>query len=106
MHSDLDEYCTPRIVLRLSNCSEASLKHHLQHLEVRLEASVADSTEPVTDKPTPTRDLIFSGAVSGDEDPLVVVNEFERDTESGNHVYVIWSIETFLSKSCWRGYYN
>ena len=95
--SDLDEYCTPRIVLRLSNCSESSLKHHLQHLEVRLDAFAIEPTESVADNPTPTRDLIFSGAVSGDEDPLVVVNEFEGDTESGNHVYVIWSIETFLS---------
>ena len=97
MSSDLDEFCTPRIVLRLSNCSESSLKHHLQHLEVRLDAFAIEPAESVAENPTPTRDLIFSGAVGGDEDPLVVVNEFEGDAGSGNHVYVIWSIETFLS---------
>lgn len=95
--SDLDEYCTPRIILRLSNCSESSLKHHLQHLEVRLDAFAIEPAESVAESPTPTRDLIFSGVVGGDEDPLVVVNEFESDMGSGNHVYVIWSIETFLS---------
>lgn len=28
----------------------------------------------------------------------MVVNEFERDTGGGNHVYVIWSVKAFLSK--------
>ena len=94
-----DEYCTARVVLRLSNCSEASLKQHLQHLEVRLDTFAIDPSESVAENPTPTRDLIFSGAVSGkEEDPLVVFNEFEGDTERGNHVYVIWNIPVFLSK--------
>ena len=98
IYSNLDECCSPRIVLRLSNCSETSLRHHLQHLEVRLDVFAVDPTESVAENAAPTRDLIFSEAVGGDHDPLVVVNEFEGDTESGNHVYVIWSIETFLSR--------
>ncbi|OGM47560.1 hypothetical protein ABOM_004240 [Aspergillus bombycis] len=93
-----DEFCTARIVLRLSNCSQASLKHHLQHLEVRLDVFAIDPAETVAENPTPTRDLIFSGVVSRDEEPLVVVNEFEGEAGSGNHVYVIWSIETFLKR--------
>lgn len=56
-----------------------------------------DPAESATENPTPTRDLVFSEAVGRDQDPLVVVNEFEGDTKSGNHVYVIWAIDTFLS---------
>ncbi|KAE8359218.1 TRAPP trafficking subunit Trs65-domain-containing protein [Aspergillus caelatus] len=93
-----DEFCTARIVLRLSNCSQASLKHQLQHLEVKLDVFAIDPAETVAENPTPTRDLIFSGVVKRDEEPLVVVNEFEGEAGSGNHVYVIWSIETFLKR--------
>ncbi|KAE8135425.1 TRAPP trafficking subunit Trs65-domain-containing protein [Aspergillus pseudotamarii] len=93
-----DEFCTARIVLRLSNCSQASLKHQLQRLEVKLDVFAIDPAETVAENPTPTRDLIFSGVVKRDEEPLVVVNEFEGEAESGNHVYVIWSIETFLKR--------
>ncbi|KAE8159987.1 TRAPP trafficking subunit Trs65-domain-containing protein [Aspergillus tamarii] len=93
-----DEFCTARIVLRLSNCSQASLKHQLQHLEVKLDVFAIDPAETVAENPTPTRDLIFSGVVNRDEEPLVVVNEFEGEAGSGNHVYVIWSIETFLKR--------
>ncbi|KAI9928783.1 hypothetical protein MW887_002001 [Aspergillus wentii] len=73
-----DEFCTARVVLRLSNCSEASVKHHLPLLELRVDAFAIDPAESVAENPTPTRDLIFSGVVSGKEDPLVVVNEFEE----------------------------
>lgn len=73
------------------------MRHHLQHLEVRLDAFAIEPAESVAENPTPTRDVIFSGVVGGDQDPLVVVNEFEGESESGNHVYVIWSIEAFLS---------
>ncbi|EAW07805.1 TRAPP trafficking subunit Trs65 domain-containing protein [Aspergillus clavatus NRRL 1] len=93
-----DEFCTARIVLRLSNCSQTSLKHHLPNLEVKLDIFAIDPAETVAENPTPTRDLIFSGVVSGQEEPLVVVNEFEGETGSGNHAYVIWSIETFLKR--------
>lgn len=85
--------------MRLSNCSPISLKQHLQNLEVRLDAFAIDPAETVGENPTPTRDLIFSGAVNAEEEPLVVVNEFEGDTGKGNHVYVIWSVETFISKT-------
>ncbi|KAE8154922.1 TRAPP trafficking subunit Trs65-domain-containing protein [Aspergillus avenaceus] len=93
-----DEFCTARVVLRLSNCSQASLKQYLQHLEVRLDVFAIDPAETVAENPTPTRDLIYSGAVKPDEEPLVVVNEFEGETGAGNHVYVIWNIETFLKR--------
>ncbi|KAK1150202.1 hypothetical protein N8T08_000104 [Aspergillus melleus] len=93
-----DEFCTVRVVLRLSNCSQASLKHHLQNLEVKLDAFAIDPAETVGENPTPTRDLIFSGVVSPEEEPLVVVNEFEGESGSGNHVYVIWSVEAFLKR--------
>jgi hypothetical protein len=98
MYSITDEFCTACVVLRLSDCSRASLKHHLPNLEVKLDVFAIDPAEAVSGNPTPTRDLIFSGVVSGQEEPLVVVNEFEGEAGSGNHVYVIWSIETFLSK--------
>jgi hypothetical protein len=52
----------------------------------------------VAENPTPTRDLIFSGVVDTQADPLVVVNEFEGESGEGNHIYVIWNVETFLSK--------
>ncbi|KAG2415526.1 hypothetical protein HFD88_006717 [Aspergillus terreus] len=93
-----DEFCAVRVVLRLSNCSPISLKQHLQNLEVRLDAFAIDPAETVGENPTPTRDLIFSGAVNAEEEPLVVVNEFEGDTGKGNHVYVIWSVETFIKR--------
>ncbi|RDW76392.1 TRAPP trafficking subunit Trs65 domain-containing protein [Aspergillus mulundensis] len=93
-----DEFCTPRIVLRLANCSQSSLKAHLQNLEVRIDAFAIDPAEAVAENPTATRDLIFSGAVDTQADPLVVVNEFEGETGEGNHVYVIWNVETFLKR--------
>ncbi|KAL4997126.1 TRAPP trafficking subunit Trs65-domain-containing protein [Aspergillus recurvatus] len=93
-----DEFCTARIVLRLANCSQNSLKAHLQNLEVRLDAFAIDPAEAVAENPTPTRDLIFSGVAETRADPLVVVNEFEGETGGGNHVYVIWNIETFLKR--------
>ncbi|KAL4950607.1 TRAPP trafficking subunit Trs65-domain-containing protein [Aspergillus filifer] len=93
-----DEFCTPRIVLRLANCSQNSLKTHLQDLEIRLDAFAIDPAEAVAENPTPTRDLIFSGVVDTQADPLVVVNEFEGEAGEGNHVYVIWNIETFLKR--------
>ncbi|GMF96598.1 unnamed protein product [Aspergillus oryzae] len=77
-----DEFCNARIVLRLSNCSQASLKYHLEHLEVKLDVFAIDPAETVAENPTPTRDLIFSGVVKRDEEPLVVVNEFEGETGS------------------------
>lgn len=71
----------------------------MQHLEVRLDTFAIDPAESVAENPTPTRDLIFSGAVSGkDEDPLVVYNEFEGENGRGNHVYVIWNVPAFLKR--------
>ncbi|KAL2832119.1 TRAPP trafficking subunit Trs65-domain-containing protein [Aspergillus cavernicola] len=93
-----DEFCTARIVLRLANCSQNSLKSHLQNLEIRLDVFAIDPAEAVAENPTPTRDLIFSGVVDSQADPLVVVNEFEGETGDGNHVYVIWSLDTFLKR--------
>lgn len=90
----LDETVPVRVVLRLSNCSEQSLREYLPRLDVRLEACVlnpADAESP--------RDVIFAGAISAEEDPLVVVNVFEGEKGSGNHVYVVWKISAFLSKS-------
>lgn len=95
--SDLDEFVNARIVLRLSNCSEHALKTRLPSLELRLDAFVLNPADPNGEGITPTKDLIFSGVVSEKEDPLVVVNAFEGDEGKGNHVYVIWKIETFLS---------
>ena len=66
---------------------------------MRLDTFAIDPAESVTDNPTPTRDLVFSGAVNGkEEDPIIVFNEFEGDDERGNHTYVIWSVPTFISK--------
>ncbi|KAL4782973.1 TRAPP trafficking subunit Trs65-domain-containing protein [Aspergillus varians] len=93
-----DEFCTARIVLRLSNCSQNSLRTHLQNLEIHLDAFAIDPAEAVAENPTPTRDLIFSGVVDTRAEPLLVVNEFEGETGEGNHVYVIWNIETFLKR--------
>ncbi|KAL4914146.1 TRAPP trafficking subunit Trs65-domain-containing protein [Aspergillus aurantiobrunneus] len=93
-----DEFCTARVVLRLSNCSQSSLKSHLQNLDIRVDVFAIDPAEAVAENPTPTRDLIFSGVVDTRADPLVVVNEFEGETGEGNHVYVIWNIETFLRR--------
>lgn len=44
------------------------------------------------------RDVIFSGTVSDDEDPLVIVNEVENAEDVVNYVYVIWKLDTFLSQ--------
>ncbi|KAJ6157042.1 hypothetical protein N7497_005927 [Penicillium chrysogenum] len=93
-----DEFLPVRIVLRLSDCSETILKHYLPRLEVKLDVFAVDPAESVGENLTPTRDIIFSGIVSGDEDPLVVFNEFEGDEGSGNHVYLVWNIETILRR--------
>lgn len=98
IHSNTDEFATVRVVLRLSNCSEHSLKSRLPRLEVRLDAFAISPTDTGIEGSTSARDLIFSGVVDDKEEPLVVVNAFEGDEGSGNHVYVIWKIEAFLSK--------
>lgn len=85
------------MVLRLSDCTEAILKHYLPRLEVRLDVFAVDPAESVAENPTPTREVIFSDTVDTTEEPLVVFNEFEGDEGTGNHVYLIWNIETFLS---------
>ncbi|EKV12756.1 hypothetical protein PDIG_41920 [Penicillium digitatum PHI26] len=77
---------------------ETILKHHLPRLEVKLDVFAVDPAESVGENLTPTRDLIFSGIVGGDRDPLVVFNEFEADEGKGNHVYLIWNIETILRR--------
>jgi hypothetical protein len=70
-------------------------------LTVQLEAfAVGDSTpaEGTDDGSRPSKDLIFSGAANTTEEPLVVVNEFDTGEGAGNHVYVIWKVDAFLSK--------
>lgn len=57
-----------------------------------------DPAESVAENPTPTRDIIFSGTVRGEDDPLVVFNEFEGEEGSGNHVYLVWNIDATLSE--------
>jgi hypothetical protein len=96
--SFVDEFLPVRIVLRLSDCTESTLKHYLPRLEVKLDVFAVDPAESVAENPTPTREIIFSGLVNTDEDPLVVFNEFEGDEGTGNHVYLIWNIETFVSE--------
>lgn len=98
IHSRTDEFLPVRVVLRLSDCSDTVLKHYLPRLEVKLDVFAVDPAESVAENPTPTRDLIFSTSVSGEDDPLVIFNEFESEEGSGNHVYLIWSVETFLSE--------
>jgi hypothetical protein len=90
---------TVRIILRLSNCSESALKFHLPRLDVRLDAYAVNPADSGSEGSGPTKDLIFSGAVNDKEDPLVVVDVFEEDEESGNHVYVTWKVESYLSES-------
>lgn len=85
-------------MLRLSDCTESTLKHFLPRLEVRLDVFAVEPAESVAENPTPTRELIFSEAVNTEEEPLVVFNQFEGVEGSGNHVYLIWAIESFLSK--------
>jgi hypothetical protein len=96
--SFVDEFLPVRIVLRLSDCTESTLKHYLPRLEVKLDVFAVDPAESVAENPTPTREIIFSGLVNTDEEPLVVFNEFEGDEGTGNHVYLIWNIETFVSE--------
>ncbi|KAJ5587718.1 uncharacterized protein N7459_003483 [Penicillium hispanicum] len=93
-----DEFLPVRVVLRLSDCTEAVLKHYLPRLEVRLDVYAVNPAESVGENPTPTREVIFSGLVDTAEEPLVVFNEFEGDEGTGNHVYLIWNIETFLRR--------
>lgn len=95
--NSIDESLPVRIVLRLSDCTETTLKHYLPCLEVKLDVYAIDPAENVAENPTPTREIIFSGLVNTEEEPLVVFNEFEGDEGTGNHVYLIWTIETFLS---------
>ena len=92
-----DEFVSVQVVLRLSDCTEAILKHHLPRLEARLDVFAIDPAESAAENPTPTREVIFSGIVDTTKEPLVVFNEFEGDEGAGNHVYLIWNTETFLS---------
>jgi hypothetical protein len=96
--SFIDEFLPVRIVLRLSDCTETTLKHYLPRLEVKLDVYAVDPAENVAENPTPTREVIFSGLVNTEEEPLVVFNEFEGEDGIGNHVYLIWTTETVLSE--------
>lgn len=84
--------------MRLSDCTETTLKHYLPRLEVKLDVYAVDPAENVAENPTPTREVIFSGLVNTEEEPLVVFNEFEGEDGIGNHVYLIWTTETVLSE--------
>ncbi|OJD18851.1 hypothetical protein AJ78_01184 [Emergomyces pasteurianus Ep9510] len=97
-----DELLPVYVALRLTNCSEHALKTHLPRLTVLLEAyavngAAGDDGEDESPQ-QPARDLIFSGTVSDDEDPLVVVNEVDDEEDVVNHVYVIWKLDTFLNR--------
>lgn len=94
-----DELLTVYVVLRLSNCSEASLKSHLPRLKVRLEAFATNNLAPESqdEGSGQARDLIFSGDVMDTEDPLIIVHDSEGEQEDKNHILVIWKIEVFLS---------
>ncbi|KAJ5098909.1 hypothetical protein N7532_005910 [Penicillium argentinense] len=94
----IDEHLPVRIVLRLSDCTDTTLKHYLPRLEVKLDVFAIDSAENVAENPTPTREAIYSGFVNTEEEPLVIFNEFEGSEGTGNHVYLIWNIETFLKR--------
>ncbi|EED24078.1 conserved hypothetical protein [Talaromyces stipitatus ATCC 10500] len=93
-----DEAITVRVVLRLSNCSENALKAHLPRLELGVNALVYSPSGPGPEDPAPAKDVVFVGNVNNKEDPLVVVNVFEGDEGSGNHVYVIWKVDAFLHR--------
>ncbi|CAI7576771.1 hypothetical protein N7533_010895 [Penicillium manginii] len=93
-----DEFLPVRIVLRLSDCTETTLKHYLPRLEVKIDVYAVDPAENVAENPTPTRELIFSDLVNTEEEPLVVFNEFEGEDGIGNHVYLIWTTETVLKR--------
>ncbi|PGH33362.1 hypothetical protein GX50_03839 [[Emmonsia] crescens] len=97
-----DELLPVYIVLRLTNCSEHALKTQLPRLSVQLEAYAsngADVEDGEDEGPQQqARDLIFSGTVSDDEDPLVVVNEVEDEEDVVNHVFVIWKLDTLLNR--------
>lgn len=93
----LDESLPVRVVLRLSDCTDTILKHYLPRLEIQLDVFAVDPAETVAENPTPGREVIFSGIVDTREEPLVIFNEFEGENGSGNHVYLIWSMDTFLS---------
>lgn len=96
--SGIDELLHGRIILRLSDVSEDALRDNIKRLEIRLDAFAIDPAEFVAENPTPTRDLISTAVVHQEEEPQVVVNAFEKDGQSGNHVYVIWNVEAFLSE--------
>ncbi|PGH15549.1 hypothetical protein AJ79_02331 [Helicocarpus griseus UAMH5409] len=96
-----DELLPVYVVLRLTNCSENALKTQLPRLTVQLDAFAAngvDVEEGEDEVAQQTRDLIYSGTVGDNEDPLVVVNEVEDDEDVVNHVFVIWKLDTFLNR--------
>ena len=67
---------------------------------MQLEAFAVGDGAPAdgADDSRQSKDLIFSGAANNAEDPLVVVNEFDTGEGTGNHVFVIWKLDAFLSK--------
>ncbi|KAJ6131232.1 hypothetical protein N7523_001692 [Penicillium sp. IBT 18751x] len=93
-----DEFLPARIVLRLSDCTESTLKYYLPRLEIKLDIFAVDPADSVAENPTSTREIIFSGLVNTEEEPLVVFNEFEGDEGTGNHVYLIWNVQTFIKR--------
>ncbi|KAL2371172.1 hypothetical protein RJ035_006603 [Blastomyces gilchristii] len=108
-----DEILPVYIVLRLTNCSGHALKSQLPRLTVQLEAYAANGAdgedgeiEGPPQQQQQARDVIFSGTVSEDEDPLVVVNEVEEAGDVVNHIYVIWKLDTVLIENVPQGQSN
>ncbi|KAL1954656.1 hypothetical protein VTO42DRAFT_850 [Malbranchea cinnamomea] len=95
-----DELVPVFVVLRLTNCSENSLKLYLGRLSVKLEAFAFNSPSPdkAADQASQAKDLIYSGAVRDTEDPFVIVHEVNGREDIDNYVFVVWKSVAFLNR--------
>ncbi|KAJ4296771.1 hypothetical protein N0V90_006819 [Kalmusia sp. IMI 367209] len=97
-----DELVPVYIVFRTPLMEDATLKSYLARLAINVEA-IAFSTAPPPEteaKGPPPKEVIFSETIKGSVEPVIVRHEEGEFA----HIYVIWKLETFISRP--RGRYH
>ena len=102
----VDELISICIVLRTPYHGELQLKSSLDQVEITIQAQVFGNF-PANQlgkdvqrdsSPSQNRDIIWTGTVDTTQEPMIIVQQ-ENDNATDRHVFVVWRVEAFLSKS-------
>lgn len=101
-----DESISICVVIRAPYHHESQLKSALDRLKITVEAQAlgyvsahspgrGSQREP---SPSQSRDVIWSNTVDTSQEPIIVIPQ-EDDQVRDRHVFVVWRVQAFLSKS-------